>query len=67
MATFMEANKIRTSLKMKLSNYHWYESSRVRPCSDGYLISIAVKDINDSIKKIIPPLVDGVEIKLELA
>ena len=65
MATFKEANQVRLALKMKLSRYSWYVSSVVISSQDGYSVLINVKEVNNTVRKIIPPLVDGVEIKTE--
>lgn len=66
MATFLEANLARTTLKMKLSNYSWYNWSTVIVTSDGFSILINVKRINNSIRKIIPPIITGVITKVEV-
>ncbi len=66
MATFKEANQIRTNLKMKLSNYSWYNSSSIGTDSNDYCIILSVKKINNEVKKIVPPVLEGVSIKMEL-
>lgn len=66
MATFSEAHQVRMSVKMKLSNYFWYNWSAVVTEYDGYSILINVKKINNTVKKIIAPVINGVSIKLEL-
>lgn len=66
MATFKEANQVRLSLKMKLSQYAWYNSSHVISDSDGYSVIVEVKRIDNSVRKLIPPVIDGVDIKAEL-
>lgn len=66
MITFKEANQIRMSLKMKLSNYSWYSKSAVITALDGYSILVSVKKIDNSIRKLIPPVIDGVDVKTEI-
>lgn len=65
MATFFEANQARMSLKMKLSNYAWYNWSVVVSEPDGYSILINVKKIDNSVRKIVAPVIKGVSTKLE--
>ena len=67
MSPFKEANQIRLQLKMKLSNYSWYSSSRLAAESDGYSIVVAVRRLDDHVRKIIPQVLEGVSIKAELA
>ena len=64
MSTFKEANQIRIQLKMKLSNYCWYHSSSVLLSSDDYYIGISVKSLDNQVRKVVPPHIDGVSIKL---
>lgn len=66
MSTFKEANSARVSLKMKLSQHFWYTASRVIADSDGYSVVISVKKLDNQVRKLIPPVVDGVDIKTEL-
>jgi len=66
MATFFEAHQVRMLLKMKLSSYSWYNWSAVVTEYDGYSVLINVKKINNAVKKIIAPVVNGVSIKLEI-
>jgi hypothetical protein len=65
MSTFKEANQVRIALKMKLSNYSWYKSSRVITDSDGYSVVIGVQQVDNKVRKIISPVIDGVSIKVE--
>lgn len=65
MATFMEANRTRLELKMKLSNYAWYHSSSVVTEPDGYGVIIVVQQITNQTRKTIPPTLNGVNIKVE--
>lgn len=66
MATFKEANQVRAALKMKLSLYSWYSSSAVMSENDGYFIVVCVKHLDNKVRKIITPVIDGVSIKAEL-
>lgn len=66
MATFREANHVRVSLKMKLSQYAWYSSSAVVTEPDGYSVVVHVKHLDNKVRKLITPVVDGVSIKAEL-
>ena len=66
MVSFSEANQARLIVKMKLSQYGWYTSSSVVSESDGYSVVVGVKTINNAIRKIIPPVVNGVSVKMDL-
>ncbi len=66
MAIFFEANQVRLSLKMKLSVYSWYSSSAVVTQDDGYSVVIGVKVLNNQVRKLVPPVVNGVSIKTEV-
>lgn len=66
MATFSEANQARLALKMKLSMYSWYNSSSVVSEADGYSVVIGVKRLDNQIRKIITPVLNGVSIKAEI-
>jgi hypothetical protein len=65
MVTFSEANQARMSLKMKLSNYAWYNWSVVISEGDGYAILINVKKIDNSVRKVVSPITRGVSTKME--
>jgi hypothetical protein len=65
MATFIEANQSRLELKMKLSVYGWYNSSAVISDADGYAILISVKHIDNQVRKVIPPVLNGVNVRTE--
>jgi len=66
--TFKEAERARVSLKMKLSQYHWYKGSSVSGNQGEYNIIIHVsQEINDSIRKVIPTVVDNVFVKTEVS
>lgn len=65
MTTFSEAKQACVSLKMKLSNYAWYNWSTVVSEGDGYAILINVKKIDNSIRKIVSPITRGVSTRME--
>jgi hypothetical protein len=65
MSTFHEANQVRLALKMKLSQHAWYNSSVVLSSEDGYSILVRVKQVDNKVRKIIAPVIDGVSIKVE--
>ena len=66
MAAFKEAHQVRLALKMKLSHYAWYTSSHVSTDSDGYSVVVESKRIDNGIRKLVPPVIDGVCVKTEL-
>lgn len=66
MATFAEANQVRRSLKMKLSNYAWYNWCIVVSIPDGYSVLVNVSKVDNSVRKVISPVIDGVEIRTEI-
>jgi len=65
MATFRDANQARLKMKMKLSQQAWYNSSVVLADSDGYFVVIQVSKMDNQVRKLIPPIVDGVSVKAE--
>lgn len=65
MSTFKEANQIRLKLKIQLSVHAWYSSSRVVSDDDGYSVVVAVKQLDNKIRKVIPPVVDGISVRTE--
>ena len=66
MSTFSEANQVRLGLKMKLSNYAWYNSSAVINVNDGFGIVVVASRLDNKVRKIVPPLIDGISIKVEV-
>lgn len=66
MSTFSEANQIRLMLKMKLSQYAWYSSSTVVSIDDGFGVVVGVKQLDNAVRKQIPPVIDGVSVKAEV-
>jgi hypothetical protein len=65
MATFFEANQARLRLKMKLSEYSWYTSSAVISDDVGYAVVVLVKAITNSVRKVIPPVINGVSVRTD--
>jgi len=66
MSTFSDANQVRLALKMKLSMYAWYSSSTVVTVDDGFGVVVGVKRMDNGIRKLVPPVVDGVSVKAEV-
>ena len=66
MATFHDANQVRVALKMKLSVYAWYSSCAITQEADGYSITVVVKKLDNAVRRLIAPVIDGVSIKTEL-
>jgi len=66
MSTFSEANQVRLVLKMKLVQYFWYSSSTVLSADDGFVVVVGVKQMDNTVRKLVPPVVDGVSVKVEL-
>jgi hypothetical protein len=65
MSTFREANQVRLMLKMKLSHYSWYNGSLVAPDADGFQVVIHASHIDNQVRKVVSPVVNGIGIKLE--
>jgi hypothetical protein len=66
MSTFREANQARLMLKMKLSDYAWYRSSRVVTDNDGYSVIVGVQKLDNQVRKLISPVLIGVSVKTEV-
>ena len=68
MVSFGSANQVRLAIKMKLSQHSWYISSRVAPTRNGddYEILVNVRQLNDSVRKVVSPVVDGVYVRVEV-
>lgn len=66
MSTFNEANQVRLALKMKLSDYCWFVSSRILADEDGFCVVVGVNKIDNVVRKIISPVIDGISVKTEL-
>ena len=65
MSTFKEANQVRLMLTMKLFNYSWYKRCVVVPDSDGYLVVVSVRHLDNNVRKLISPVVNGISVKTE--
>lgn len=66
MSTFSHANQVRLMLKMKLSHYAWYSSSVVVSLDDGFGVLISVHHLDNQVRKLVSPVVDGVTVKTEV-
>jgi len=67
MTTFSEANQSRLALKMELSKYSWYDGAVVVSTTDGFAVIIQVSRIDDTVKRTVPVVRNGVDIKTETA
>ena len=63
MATYTEANQARLDLKIKLSTHFWYNNSAIVADGDGYSILIHVRQIDNNVRKIIPNIINSVEVR----
>lgn len=66
MPTFSEANQVRLSLKMQLSQHSWYNSTSVVAVDDGFGVIVGVKHVDNTVRKLIPPVVGNVSVKTEV-
>lgn len=66
MSSFKEANQARTSLKMIFSQYSWYEGSTVVPDNGDYCIVVNVSRMDNSVRKVIPIVHQGVSVRVEV-
>lgn len=66
MATFNEANQVRSSLKMRLSLFSWYCGSKVLSEQNGYFVVVNSKKINGFVRRQVPTKLKEVSIKIEL-
>lgn len=66
MTAFRDANQVRLNLKMKLSHYSWYSGCAVLPESDGYMVVVTVKELDNRVRKLVSPVVNGVSVKTEV-
>lgn len=66
MSSFKEANQVRLALKMKLSQFAWYSASGVLTDDADYLIVITVRKLDNQVRKMVPPVIDGVSIRTEV-
>lgn len=66
MSTYSAANQVRLMLKMKLSQYSWYSSSTVLSVDDGFGVVVGVHRLDNAVRKLVAPVIDGVSVKVEL-
>jgi hypothetical protein len=66
MSTFSAANQVRLALKMMLSMYSWYSSCSVVAVEDGFGVLVSVKTLNNNVRKLISPVINGISVKTEL-
>lgn len=66
MSTFSDANQVRLALKMKLSMYAWYSSCSVVAVDDGFGVLVGVKTLDNNVRKLVSPVVNGISVKAEL-
>jgi len=66
MTTFSEANQLKHALKMKLINYSWFKNAHVISSEEGYSIVVLVSKIDNTVKKVVAPVIKGIGVKLEL-
>lgn len=66
MTPFKEANQAKTSLKMILSNYSWYQGIEVLPEEGGYCIVVSVSRMDNSVRKIVPIVHQGITVKVDV-
>lgn len=66
MNSFFLANQARLALKMKYSNFSWYKNSRVVASDEGYQIVITSSLLNNQVRKIVAPVFNGFNVKVEI-
>jgi len=67
MATFVDANRIKNSLKMSLSQKSWFRCLGVEPKeNEGFCVIVYASVINDIVKKFVPHYINNVDIILEI-
>ncbi len=66
MSSFKEASQVKNSLKMTLSNYAWFKSLSINLDDDGYHVVVHVSKLDNSIRKVIAPVQNGVNVKTEV-
>jgi len=64
MTTFFEANQVKLILKMKLSNYSWYEGASVIFEKDKFYVLVSVSKITKEVKKTTPSKINDVIVRL---
>jgi len=66
MSAFNEANQAKHSLKMTLSNYHWFMGISVVTEHDGYCVLVHVKHMDNGVRKVVPIVHNGVTVKVDV-
>jgi len=68
MNTFKEANQAKTALKMTLSNYGWFKNMSIASDEKGcsFCVVVSVSKLDNSVRKVIPNVFEGVSVKTEL-
>jgi hypothetical protein len=64
MSSFNEANRVKNSLKMALSNYSWYNGISVEVDRGSYIVVVNVAKTYFSSISLIPPFKDGIDIQV---
>jgi len=66
MSSFNEANRVKNSLKMALSNYSWYDGISVEVCGGNYVVVVNVDNNYLKSYNLIPPFKDGINIQVSV-
>ena len=68
MNTFKEANPAKTALKMTLSNYGWFKRADIGSDENGasFCVVVHVSKLDNTVRKIVPNVFEGVSVKTEL-
>lgn len=64
MPSFNEANRVKNSLKMALSNYYWYNGISVELDEGSYIVVVNVDSNYYRCSSLIPPFKDGINIQV---
>lgn len=66
MSSFNEANRVKNSLKMALSNYSWYDGISVEVFGGSYVVVVSVDNNYLKSFNLIPPFKDGINIQVSV-
>lgn len=66
MSSFNEANRVKNSMKMILSNYYWYTGISVEADNGNYIVVVNVGKEYLNSKALIPPFKDGIKIQIDI-
>jgi hypothetical protein len=66
MVLFNDANQARLALKMQMSRYPWFRGSFVQSENDEYVVVIQVAAKDDVVRKTVPVVHNGVEIRTDI-